>query len=136
MLTRGGKPEDESPYSVKTYLVHCVTAATSIIAIFDLFCRTFSMNYCVLSLAYSVYIAASIFLLQVQAAPDDEQALRRLDYCIKSLEQVKIMSPGKMPCDPGRNSADKGSHRESSKFNHEGAVGAWSCVGSSVANPV
>ncbi|KAM0515433.1 hypothetical protein ACHAPE_005958 [Trichoderma viride] len=51
------------------------------------------MNYCVLSLAYSLYIASSIFLLQVQAAPDDAQALRRLSYCIQALKQVKTFSP-------------------------------------------
>ncbi|KAM0258476.1 hypothetical protein ACHAQJ_003815 [Trichoderma viride] len=51
------------------------------------------MNYCVLSLAYSLYIASSIFLLQVQAAPDDGQALGRLSYCIQAMKQVKTFSP-------------------------------------------
>lgn len=53
------------------------------------------MNYCVLSLAYCVYIASSIFLLQVQAAPDDQQAMRKLTYCIQCLHQVRQISPGK-----------------------------------------
>lgn len=96
MLTGKGKHEDdEGPSPVQGYLVECVTSATSILAIFDLFCRTFSMNYCVLSLAYCVYIAASIFLLQVQANPDDNQAMRKLTYCIQCLHQVKQISPGK-----------------------------------------
>ncbi|TWU76330.1 hypothetical protein ED733_005968 [Metarhizium rileyi] len=55
--------------------------------------KTFSMNYCVLSLAYCVYIASSIFLLQVQAAPDDQQAMRKLTYCIQCLQQVRQISP-------------------------------------------
>lgn len=95
MLTRGGKTLNDESYSIQTYLVECVTSSTAIIAIFDLFCRTFTMNYCIMSVAYSVYIAASIFLLQVQAAPSDMQALRKLEYCIHGLDQVKKISPGK-----------------------------------------
>ncbi|KAH8128027.1 hypothetical protein FP744_10001046 [Trichoderma asperellum] len=91
MLTR--RNLEDNVASHKRYLVECVTSATAIIAIFDLFCRTFTMNYCVLSLAYSLYIASSIFLLQVQAAPDDAQALGRLNYCIQALKQVKTFSP-------------------------------------------
>lgn len=93
MLTRGLKNEDDEPYPIHSYLVECVTSATAIIATFDLFCRSFSANYCVLSISYSVYIAASIFLLQVQAAPDDQQALRKLDFCIQNLDQVKLINP-------------------------------------------
>ncbi|KAH0489204.1 hypothetical protein TgHK011_009645 [Trichoderma gracile] len=91
MLTRRRLESDVA--SNQRYLVECVSSATAIIAIFDLFCRTFTMNYCVLSLAYSVYIASSIFLLQVQAAPDDAQALGRLSYCMQALKQVKTFSP-------------------------------------------
>jgi hypothetical protein len=93
MLTRRILEGDVA--SNQRYLVECVSSATAIIAIFDLFCRTFTMNYCVLSLAYSVYIASSIFLLQVQAAPGDGQALGRLNYCMQALKQVKTFSPGK-----------------------------------------
>lgn len=95
MLTRRPQAEDEEPYPIHSYLVECVTSATSIIAIFDLFCRSFSHNYCVLSISYSVYIAASIFLLQVQAAPDDQQALRKLGFCIQNLDRVKSINPSK-----------------------------------------
>ncbi|KAH6608909.1 hypothetical protein Trco_002255 [Trichoderma cornu-damae] len=91
MLTRRNLEDDVASH--KRYLFECVTSATAIIAIFDLFCRTFTMNYCVLSLAYSLYIASSIFLLQVQASPDDGQALGRLNYCIRALKQVKTFSP-------------------------------------------
>ncbi|POR39119.1 Nitrogen assimilation transcription factor nit-4 [Tolypocladium paradoxum] len=94
MLTGRGKRDDDGMSPFKSHLVECVTSATAIISIFDLFCRTFTMNYCVLSLAYSVYIAASIFLLQVQASPDEQQAMRKLNYCIQSLDQVKNISPG------------------------------------------
>ncbi|KAH8586683.1 fungal-specific transcription factor domain-containing protein [Bisporella sp. PMI_857] len=76
------------------YLVECISSAMSIIAIFDLFCRTFGHNYCVLSLSYSLYTAASIFLLQVQAAKHlNEQDLRRLEFCVIGLNKVKQANP-------------------------------------------
>ncbi|RDA88325.1 hypothetical protein CP532_5545 [Ophiocordyceps camponoti-leonardi (nom. inval.)] len=95
MLTGRGKRNDEGDGTTpaKCHLVECVTSATAIITIFDLFCRTFTMNYCVLSLAYSVYTAASVFLLQVQASPGEQQATRRLSYCCQCLSQVKTISP-------------------------------------------
>ncbi|KAI6782352.1 Nitrogen assimilation transcription factor nit-like protein [Emericellopsis cladophorae] len=92
VLTRVNK-DAENPAPIQKYLIDCVTSATSIIAIFNLFCKTFSTNYCVLSLSYSVYIAATIYLLQVQAFPNDHQALQRLDYCIRGLNEVKRYSP-------------------------------------------
>jgi hypothetical protein len=94
MLTRRVTSEGE-PTPVHSYLVHCVTSATSIIAIFNMFVRSYSINYCVLSLSYTVYIAATIYLLQVQAYPDDHQARQRLDFCIRSLNEVKQYSPSK-----------------------------------------
>ncbi|KAG5998352.1 hypothetical protein E4U54_002216 [Claviceps lovelessii] len=93
MLTGRGQREVEGDSPIQRYLVDSVTSATSIIRIFDLFCRTFTMNFCVLSLAYCVYIASSIFLLQVQATPDDRQAMRKLTYCIQCLQQVRQISP-------------------------------------------
>lgn len=96
VLTRGNKL-DSDPSPIHHYLIQCVTSATSIIAIFNLFCKTFSTNYCVLSLSYSVYIAATIYLLQVQAFPSDQQALQRLDYCIRGLNEVKKYSPSRSP---------------------------------------
>jgi len=94
MLTGRGQREVEGDSSIQRYLVESVTSATSIITIFDLFCRTFTMNFCVLSLAYCVYIASSIFLLQVQATPNDHQAMRKLTYCVQCLQQVRQISPG------------------------------------------
>ncbi|KAG5978274.1 hypothetical protein E4U55_006312 [Claviceps digitariae] len=93
MLTGRGQREIEGDLPIQRYLVESVTSATSIITIFDLFCRTFTINFCVLSLAYCVYIASSIFLLQVQATPDDRQAMRKLTYCIQCLQQVRQISP-------------------------------------------
>ncbi|CAM1504757.1 Fc.00g023480.m01.CDS01 [Cosmosporella sp. VM-42] len=93
MLSRRLSPDDEGPHPMQSHLVECVTSATAIIAIFDLFCRTFTINHCVLSLSYSVYIAATIFLLQVQAAPEDQQALRKLNFCIQALHQAKFVNP-------------------------------------------
>ncbi|KAK7931107.1 hypothetical protein PG985_001819 [Apiospora marii] len=71
----------------------CVASAVSIAAIFDLFCRTFGEDHCITSLSYSLYIATSIFLLQVQALPGDTQALRRLLFCVQYLERVQTINP-------------------------------------------
>ena len=97
MLTRGSRSDDDqdNPIPIQNYLVECVTSATSIIVTFDLFCRTFGTDFCFLSVAYSVYIAASIFLLQVQAIPDDQQAVQRLEFCVRALEYSKRISPSK-----------------------------------------
>ncbi|KZL80088.1 fungal specific transcription factor [Colletotrichum incanum] len=83
----------ENLQPVQRYLGECVVSATGIIAIFDLFCRSFGISHCVLSLSYSVYIAASIFLLQVQSSVEDTQALRRLEYCVRILASVKRINP-------------------------------------------
>ncbi|KAG5933606.1 hypothetical protein E4U53_000936 [Claviceps sorghi] len=93
MLTGRGRREVESTSPIQRHLVESVTSATSIITIFDLFCRTYTMNFCVLALAYCVYIASSIFLLQVQASPEDHQAMRKLTYCIQCLQQLRQISP-------------------------------------------
>jgi hypothetical protein len=99
MLSRGAHSEAEGSRPAHHYLVECVASATATIAIFDLFRRTFGMDYCVLSQSYSVYIAASVFLLQVQASPNDQQAMRRLNYCIQVLDHVKNFSPSTSdPC--------------------------------------
>ncbi|KAK8045453.1 C6 transcription factor [Apiospora rasikravindrae] len=75
------------------HLKICVASAVSIAAIFDLFCRTFGEDHCITSLSYSLYIATSIFLLQVQALPGDTQALRRLLFCVQYLERVQTINP-------------------------------------------
>lgn len=87
------------------HLLECVSSATSIIAIFDLFCKSFGIYRSVLSLSYSVYIASSIFLLQVQAAAgasgilteqqqqQQQPALRKLDFCIRALSRLKDINP-------------------------------------------
>ena len=78
------------------HLLECISSATAIITIFDLFRRTFGEAYCVLSLSYGVYTAASIFLLQVQASTfQDDQTLKRLQFCIGVLERVKSFNSGK-----------------------------------------
>lgn len=75
------------------HLVECLTAATSTIVIFDLFIRTFGDSHIILSLSYSVYTAASIFLLQIQANIRDEQAHKRLEFCMRSLDRVQKTNP-------------------------------------------
>jgi hypothetical protein len=93
MLTKNIGVNNQDQHSRHAYLVECVTSATAIIAMFDLFCRTFGFDHCVLPIVYSVYISASIFLIQVQAAPEDQSALRRLEFSIQALNQVEALSP-------------------------------------------
>ncbi|KAL4788578.1 fungal-specific transcription factor domain-containing protein [Aspergillus varians] len=80
------------PYD-KSHLVHCMTSATAILSIFDMYRRTFGDSHVVLSAAYSVYTAASIFLLEIQAlkyaAPG---TLDKLKFCVFALERVRISS--------------------------------------------
>lgn len=94
MLSRASSRSPTSFQPNPHNVLECVTSATSIIAIFDLFCRSFGYSRCVLSLSYSVYIAASIFLLQVQASVGDEMAVRRLEYCINGLQRSNAATPG------------------------------------------
>ncbi|GAB1208644.1 hypothetical protein APSETT445_007395 [Aspergillus pseudonomiae] len=79
----------------KSHLVQCMTSATAILSLFDLYRRTFGDAHVVLSLSYSVYTAASIFLLEIQAlkyaAPG---TLDKLKFCIFALERVKVSNPG------------------------------------------
>ncbi|PQK09993.1 hypothetical protein BB8028_0002g03170 [Beauveria bassiana] len=93
MLTRQYVTDIDGQLPWNTYLINCVTSATATIAIFDLFARTYSIKYCALSISYSMYIAASVFLLQVQAMPSDSQAMRRLDYCLHMLHRVMVFNP-------------------------------------------
>lgn len=95
MLTRKYDPGFDGQLPWNSYLINCVTSATATIAIFDLFARTYSIKYCALSISYSLYIAASIFLLQVQALPADSQAMRRLDYCLHMLHRVTLFNPSR-----------------------------------------
>lgn len=71
-----------------------MASATSILSLFDLYRRTFGDNHVVLSLAYSIYTAASIFLLEIQAlkyaAPG---TLDKLKFCILALERIKVSNP-------------------------------------------
>ena len=72
-----------------------MTSATAILSLFDLFCSTFGDGHVVLSLAYSVYTAASRFLVEVQALNNAAPGtLEKLKFCIYALEQVKLSNPG------------------------------------------
>ncbi|KAH7031533.1 fungal-specific transcription factor domain-containing protein [Microdochium trichocladiopsis] len=94
MLTRRSSDATRTePNRFQGYLEQCVTSAVAISAVFDLFVRSFGYGHCILSLSYSVYIAVSIFLLQVQAHEGGNEALHRLLFCVDCLEQVKDVNP-------------------------------------------
>ncbi|KAI5306930.1 hypothetical protein KEM56_006393 [Ascosphaera pollenicola] len=87
---KGSRQEDNDANP----LVQCITSATSIIGLYDLYRKTFGDAHVVLSLAYSIYTASSIFLLHIQAlkyalAP----TLDRLRYCVYALERIKGANP-------------------------------------------
>lgn len=87
LVDRGGTPDP-------THFKECLSSASSTIAIFDLYCRTFGYSRVVLSLAYSVYTAASIFLLQIQASSErEEYTFESMRFCIQALDRVKESSP-------------------------------------------
>ncbi|RDW90211.1 putative C6 transcription factor [Aspergillus mulundensis] len=78
----------------KSHLVHCMTSATAILSIFSMYRRTFGESHIVLSIAYSVYTAASIFLLEIQALKHAAPGtLDKLKICIFALEGVRVSSP-------------------------------------------
>ncbi|ROT42382.1 hypothetical protein SODALDRAFT_336132 [Sodiomyces alkalinus F11] len=93
MLSQRTRTAEDGLKPIEHYLLGCVTSATTIVALFDLFCRSFGIVQCDLSLSYGVYISASIFLLQVQSNVEDTQALRRLEYCVRTLAQLKQGNP-------------------------------------------
>ena len=78
----------------KSHLIQCMASATTILSLYDLFRRTFGDAHVVLSVAYSIYTAASIFLLEIQAlkyaAPG---TLDKLKFCILAMERVKVSNP-------------------------------------------
>ncbi|KAK2751036.1 hypothetical protein FQN57_000111 [Myotisia sp. PD_48] len=76
------------------HLVQCLSSATSTISLYDLFRRTFGDTHVVLSLAYSLYTAASIFLLEIQALKyASVSTLEKLRYCLSALDRVKAANP-------------------------------------------
>ncbi|KAL1963916.1 hypothetical protein VTN77DRAFT_7722 [Rasamsonia byssochlamydoides] len=89
-----GRPLASKERQDTNHLIQCMTSATSIIALFDLYRRTFGDSHVVLSLAYSVYTAASIFLLEIQALKYAAPAtLDKVKFCIIALERVKTANP-------------------------------------------
>jgi hypothetical protein len=73
-------------------LQECVSSATATVAIFNVYSISFGESFCTLSLHYAVYIAASVFLLQAQANPDDLQAHRKLEFCIHALHRASAVN--------------------------------------------
>ncbi|KAL4809282.1 fungal-specific transcription factor domain-containing protein [Aspergillus unguis] len=80
--------------SDKSHLVHCMTSATAILSIFGMYRHTFGDNHIVLSVAYSVYTAASILLLEIQALKYAAQGtLEKLNICLLALDGFRTSSP-------------------------------------------
>lgn len=78
-------------------LVHCISSAASIVALFNLYKGAFGDGHVVLSLAYSVYTAASIFLLEFQALGHvATHTFERLSFCVQALERLRHTNPGKL----------------------------------------
>lgn len=94
MLFKRPDPLTDSNTPDPTHFKECLSSASSIIAIFDLFCRAFGSSRVVLSIAYSVYTAASIYLLQIQASSAREDiTLQSMQFCVQALDRVKGSNP-------------------------------------------
>ncbi|KAH3929956.1 hypothetical protein HBH44_148850 [Parastagonospora nodorum] len=75
-------------------LIQCISSATSTVALYELYNRTFGEGHVVLALAYSLYTATSIFLLEVQAVGHAAPStLERLSLCVATLERLRATSP-------------------------------------------
>lgn len=89
------EPDSSAQMTEDNPLLQCMSSANTIIALFELYKRCFGDGHVVLSLAYSVYTAASIFLMEVQAlrhaAP---HTLERLSFCMGALDRLRVTSPG------------------------------------------
>jgi hypothetical protein len=95
LLTTYGKQDDVDDPQNSHHLRQCLEAANSTLIIFNFFTRSFGDGHVITSQAYTVYIAASVFLLQVQATKDfTSQAMENLKYCVDALERIKATSPG------------------------------------------
>ncbi|KAK5070615.1 hypothetical protein LTS08_004388 [Lithohypha guttulata] len=85
-------PEGDMPNPA--HFKECLGSASAIVAVFDLYCRTFTYSRVVLSLAYSVYTAASIYLLQIQASSvREDYTLDSMRFCVQALDRLKASSP-------------------------------------------
>lgn len=94
MLFRQPDPLTERDAPDPMHFKECLSSASSIIAIFDLFCQAFGYSRVVLSIAYSVYTAASIYLLQIQASSAREEiTLQSMQFCVQALDRVKGSNP-------------------------------------------
>ncbi|RMY34909.1 hypothetical protein D0866_04955 [Hortaea werneckii] len=94
ILTSFNRNVDMEGAEKARHLRQCLESATAVLSIYDLFVRSFGDGHVVLSQAYTIYTAASIFLLQVQATKDlHSSAMDHLKFCIDALERIKHTSP-------------------------------------------
>jgi hypothetical protein len=88
------RPELASTLVEQNPLVHCISSASSIVALFGLYTSAFGEGHVVLCLAYSVYTAASIFLLEVRATGHAAAGtMERLSLCAGALRRLTRTNP-------------------------------------------
>ncbi|KAF2020853.1 hypothetical protein BU24DRAFT_445995 [Aaosphaeria arxii CBS 175.79] len=88
------EPKSANPSAENNPLIQCISSATAIVTLFKLYNHTFGEGHVVLSLAYTVYTAASIFLLEVQATGHAAPStLERLSFCVEALNRLRRTSP-------------------------------------------
>lgn len=75
----------------------CVSSASAIRLICDLFRRSFGSGHCTMALSYSLYTAASTFLMQIQRQDDFTLGrLEELQNCVLTLQEISAVNPGKL----------------------------------------
>ena len=73
----------------------CLSSASSICVILGLFCRSFGSGRCTMALAYSIYTAALVFLLQLESrVPIDDEGQKSLEYCLRTLQDISNIHAG------------------------------------------
>ena len=71
----------------------CLSSATAINVIIDLFCRSFGNHLCTMSLSYSLYTAASVFLLRTEKS-NGVNEIAGLQRCVDVLDEVSAVHAG------------------------------------------
>lgn len=94
LLVKRPDPLSDRDTPDPAHFKECLGSASAIVTIFNLFCQAFGYSRVVLSLAYSLYTAASIYLLQIQASSSrEEYTLQSMRFCVQALDKVKGSNP-------------------------------------------
>ena len=114
LLHRPLLARQSSPHTDRAAIVECLSSASAITIIFGSFSLTYGHGYSIMTLSYSIYVAASIFLLQIRATqPPEPKMVERLQFCIEALESVSSVNAGASMLDTSTHNTTDGSNSAS-----------------------